>query len=93
MREFKQCIEREKIVFNVEVKDPNAPVEFFKNGEKIVPDGERVEIVNLGQGRHQVSVICTVYPVNSGIFSKKYLITLQFVELGSYRKITVVLFP
>lgn len=23
MREFKQCVEREKIVFNVEVKDPN----------------------------------------------------------------------
>ena len=23
MREFKQCVEREKIIFNVEVKDPN----------------------------------------------------------------------
>ncbi len=54
MREFKQCVEREKIVFNVEVKDPNAPVEFFKNGEKIEPDGERVEIKDLGNGKHQV---------------------------------------
>ncbi len=54
MREFKQCVEREKVVFNVEVKDPNAPVEFFKNGEKIEPDGERVQVVNLGNGKHQV---------------------------------------
>ncbi len=56
MREFKQCVEREKIVFNVEVKDPNAPVEFFKNGEKIVPDGERVEVKNLGNGKHQLVI-------------------------------------
>jgi hypothetical protein len=54
MREFKQCIEREKIAFNVEVKDPNAPVEFFLNGELIVPDGKRVEIINLGEGKHQL---------------------------------------
>ena len=54
MREFKQCVEREKIVFNVEVKDPNAPVDFYKNGEKIVPDGQRVEVKNLGNGKHQV---------------------------------------
>ncbi len=56
MREFKQCVEREKIAFNVEVKDPNAPVEFFLNGEKIVPDGDRVEIKDLGDGKHQLLI-------------------------------------
>merc|ERR1712088_346358 len=35
MRDFKQCIEREPIVFNVEVKDPTAPVEFYINGELV----------------------------------------------------------
>lgn len=54
MREFKQCVEREKIVFNVEVKDPTAPVDFFINGEQVIPDGERVEVVNLGDGKHQL---------------------------------------
>ena len=33
MREFKQCIEREEIIFNVQVKDPKAPVDFFINGK------------------------------------------------------------
>ena len=56
MREFKQCVEREKIIFNVEVKDPQAPVDFFLNGEPIVPDGERVEVVNLGDGKHQLII-------------------------------------
>ena len=54
MREFKQCVEREKIVFNVEVKDPTAPVDFFINGEQVIPDGERVEVVSLGEGKHQL---------------------------------------
>lgn len=56
MREFKQCVEREKCIFNVEVKDPNAPVEFFVNGEQVVPDGERVEIKDLGGGKHQLII-------------------------------------
>jgi len=49
-------VEREKIVFNVEVRDPNAPVEFYKNGELIVPDGERVEVKDLGDGKHQLII-------------------------------------
>ena len=56
MREFKQCVEREEIIFNVEVKDPNAPVDFFLNGEQIVPDGKRVEVKNLGNGKHQLCI-------------------------------------
>lgn len=56
MREFKQCIEREKIIFNCEVKDPEAPVDFFLNGEKIVADGKRVEVINLGDGKHQLVI-------------------------------------
>merc|ERR1719479_649904 len=47
MREFKQCVEREAIIFNVQVKDPNSPVTFFNNGEEIIPDGERVEVKDL----------------------------------------------
>merc|ERR1719422_2191458 len=56
MREFKQCVEREEIIFNVQVKDENAPVEFFNNGEPIVPDGKRIEVVNLGEGKHQLII-------------------------------------
>jgi len=56
MREFKQCVEREKIIFNVEVKDPQAPVDFFLNGEPIVPDGERIEVVDCGDGKHQLII-------------------------------------
>ena len=54
MREFKQCVEREKIIFNVEVKDPTAPVDFFINGEQVYPDGKRVEVISLGEGKHQL---------------------------------------
>jgi len=57
MREFKQCVEREEIIFNVQVKDENAPVEFFmQNGEQILPDPPRVEILNLGEGKHQLVI-------------------------------------
>ena len=56
MREFKQCVEREKIIFNVEVKDPLAPVDFLLNGEPIVPDGDRVQVVDLGDGKHQLII-------------------------------------
>merc|ERR1712038_45004 len=56
MREFKQCVEREEIIFNVQVKDPGAPVTFALNGEDIVPDGERVEVKDLGEGKHQLII-------------------------------------
>ena len=38
MDQFVDVIEREKQVFNVEVKDPGAPVDFFINGKKVSKD-------------------------------------------------------
>merc|ERR1711963_94263 len=54
MRDFKQCVEREEIIFNVEVKDPTAPVDFFINGEPVDTSDGRVEVKNLGDGKHQL---------------------------------------
>lgn len=76
MREFKQCVEREAIIFNVQVKDPNAPVEFYINNDLVVPDGQRLEVKDLGEGKHQLivhkanmgdmgSVVCKT-PTNRG---------------------------
>ena len=45
MRDFKQCIEREEIIFNVEVKDPGAPVDFFINGEPV--DNPKLALIEL----------------------------------------------
>lgn len=56
MREFKQCVEREEIIFNVQVKDPNSPVTFEVNGEEVVPDGEHYETKDLGEGKHQLII-------------------------------------
>eukprot|EP00096_Caligus_rogercresseyi_P014915 TRINITY_DN737_c0_g1_i1.p2 TRINITY_DN737_c0_g1~~TRINITY_DN737_c0_g1_i1.p2 ORF type:complete len:893 (-),score=284.60 TRINITY_DN737_c0_g1_i1:6951-9629(-) len=57
MREFKQCVERDSIIFNVEVKDPNAPIDFFINGDNVkdIP-GARVETKDLGDGKHQLII-------------------------------------
>jgi len=55
MREFKQCVERETIIFNVQVKDPSSPVEFFINGELVVPN-DRVEVKDLGEGKRQLII-------------------------------------
>lgn len=77
MREFKQCVERESIIFNVQVenkyffiykvqrgdfifgiiqvKDPSSPVEFFINGELVVPN-DRVEVKDLGEGKRQLII-------------------------------------
>ena len=56
MRDFKQCIEREPIVFNVEVKDPTAPVEFYINGELVDTSDGRIEQKDLGDGKHQLII-------------------------------------
>ena len=45
--------EREKIILEVEVADQTASTEFFLNGEPIKPS-ERIEIKNLGGGKHQL---------------------------------------
>ena len=47
MREFKQCIEREQIIFNVQVKDVNAPVNFLINGELVDTSDGRIGNVHL----------------------------------------------
>ena len=47
MREFKQCIEREQIIFNVQVKDVNAPVNFLINGEPVDTSDGRIGNVHL----------------------------------------------
>merc|ERR1719447_1242807 len=55
-RDFKQCVEREQIIFNVEVKDPNSPVEFAINGVPVDTSDGRVEVKNLGDGKHQLVI-------------------------------------
>lgn len=47
------AVEREKLVLEVELQDQTAPAEWKFNGEPIVPS-ERVEIKNLGGGKHQL---------------------------------------
>jgi len=56
MRDFKQCVEREPIVFNVELKDPSAPADFFINGEPVDTSDGRIEVKNLGDGKHQLII-------------------------------------
>jgi len=56
MRDFKQCVEREEIIFNVEVKDPGAPVDFYMNGEKVDTSDPRFEVKDLGDGKHQLII-------------------------------------
>lgn len=47
------AIERDKCVLEVEVADQTATTEFFLNGEPIVAS-DRIEIKNLGGGKHQL---------------------------------------
>lgn len=47
------AIEREKLVLEIELQDQTAPAEWKFNGEPIVPS-DRVEIKNLGGGKHQL---------------------------------------
>lgn len=47
------AVEREKLVLEVELQDQTAPADWKFNGEPIVPD-ERIEIKNLGGGKHQL---------------------------------------
>lgn len=48
-----EAVEREKIVFDVELQDQTAEAVWTFNGQPIVPS-ERVEIKNLGGGKHQL---------------------------------------
>lgn len=46
-------IEREKVVLDVELQDQTAPANWFFNG-KPIETNERVEVKNLGGGKHQL---------------------------------------
>lgn len=54
--QFVDVVEREQHVFNVEVKDPNAPVDFYMKGVKVSKNDSRCEYVNLGEGKHQLII-------------------------------------
>ena len=56
MDQFVDVVEREQVIFNVEVKDPGAPVDFFINGKKVSKSDERCEYQNLGEGKHQLVI-------------------------------------
>ena len=56
MEQFVDVVERDKHVFNVEVKDPGAPVDFYINGNKVSKSDERCEYVNMGEGKHQLII-------------------------------------
>lgn len=47
------AVEREKLVLDIELQDQTAPADWKFNGEPIVPN-ERIEIKNLGGGKHQL---------------------------------------
>ncbi|KAH8384331.1 hypothetical protein KR093_001928, partial [Drosophila rubida] len=47
------AVEREKLVLDVELQDQTAPCDWKINGEPLVPN-ERIEIKNLGGGKHQL---------------------------------------
>ena len=50
-------VEREALTFDVEVKDPDAPVDFYIAGEKVIPgQDDRVQVRDLGNGHHQLIV-------------------------------------
>lgn len=46
-------VEREKLVLDIELEDDKAPVQWKHNGKPIKPS-DRVEIKNLGGGKHQL---------------------------------------
>lgn len=50
------AVERESASFTIQVKDPEAPVEFYVAGKKITPDDDRVEIKKLEDGKHQIVI-------------------------------------
>lgn len=46
-------VEREKLVLDIELQDQTAPAEWYFNGKPIEPS-DRIEIKNLGGGKHQL---------------------------------------
>ena len=50
------AVEREDVMFYVNVKDPNAPVDFYINGEKVDPNESRFRRMDDRKGKHQLYV-------------------------------------
>lgn len=75
------AVEREKLVLDVELQDQTATAEWYFNGQKIEPS-ERVEIKNLGGGKHQLVF-------NNVEMSDDGEITCESGELKSSCKLTV----
>lgn len=48
-----EAVEREKLVLDIELQDQTAPAEWTFNGKPIEPS-DRIEIKNLGGGKHQL---------------------------------------
>lgn len=76
------AVEREKLVLEVELQDQTAPAEWSFNGAPIVPN-ERVEIKNLGGGRHQLVF-------NGLLLSDNGRISVESGQLVSECALTVV---
>lgn len=75
------AIEREKLVLDVELQDQTAPAVWLFNGKQIEPS-ERVEIKNLGGGKHQLVF-------NNVEMSDDGEVTCESGELKSSCKLTV----
>lgn len=75
------AIEREKLTLEIELQDQTAPAEWKFNGKPIVPD-DRIEIKNLGGGKHQL-IFNNVDMADDGE------ITVESGKLSSSCKLTV----
>ena len=49
-------IDETSVVALFKVKDEKAPVDFFINGEQVVPDGENYDVKDLGEGKRQLII-------------------------------------
>ena len=64
-------VEREAMTFNVQVKDPDAPVDFYIAGKKISPgQDDRVQVRDMGNGHHQL-VINSIGMGDHGVIEAK----------------------
>ncbi|MFN9944518.1 MAG: hypothetical protein ACK56I_34125, partial [bacterium] len=50
------AVEREDVALYIQVKDPQAPVSFYINGEEIDKNNPRFEQINQGGVKHQLTI-------------------------------------
>ena len=75
------AVEREKVVLEIELQDQTAPVE-WKFNEKPIEPNDRIEIKNLGGGKHQLIF-------NSAELTDDGEISVDSGKLNSSCKLTV----